>query len=132
MSATVLIIEDDDAVRESTGLVLGRMGLSTTGVGTGAAAVELLEVNGRFDVVVLDLMLPGMDGLDVCREIRRSSNVPIVMVSARDDVADIVAGLELGADDYVRKPFDARGSPRDPRVAPEGRLRRRERCLEGA
>jgi two-component system response regulator MtrA len=108
VSARVLLVEDDDAVRESTEMVFGRMGLVTVGVADGRAAVDALVRDGSFDLVVLDLMLPGMDGLDVCREIRRTSTIPIVMLSARDEVVDIVAGLELGADDYVTKPFDAR------------------------
>jgi two-component system, OmpR family, response regulator MtrA len=108
VSATVLLVEDDAAVRESTTLVLGRMGIDADAVADGAAALDVLASSRRFDAVILDLMLPGMDGLDVCRLIRRASTLPIVMVSARDDVADIVSGLELGADDYLTKPFDAR------------------------
>jgi two-component system response regulator MtrA len=107
VTTAVLLVEDDDVVRESTELVLRRMGMDTTGVADGPTALDTLA-RGRFDLVVLDLMLPGMDGLDVCREIRRRDGIPIVMLTARDDVADIVTGLELGADDYVTKPFDGR------------------------
>jgi len=108
MTAAVLLVEDDDAVRETTGLVLGRMGIDTRGVADGPAALAALTSRHPFDLVVLDLMLPGMDGLDVCREIRAKSRIPIIMLTARDGVTDIVTGLELGADDYVTKPFDGR------------------------
>jgi two-component system, OmpR family, response regulator MtrA len=108
MTAAVLLVEDDDAVRETTGLVLGRMGIDIRGVADGPAALAALTSHHPFDLVVLDLMLPGMDGLDVCREIRAKSRIPIIMLTARDGVTDIVTGLELGADDYVTKPFDGR------------------------
>jgi two-component system response regulator MtrA len=108
VATTVLLVEDDDAIRESTAMVLERMGMASTGVADGPAAIEALTNDGAFDLVVLDLMLPGLDGLDVCREIRRVSHLPIIIVSARDDIVDVVTGLELGADDYVTKPFDGR------------------------
>ena len=108
MTVRVLLVEDDAVVRETTALVLGRMQIESAGAADGRAALDLLAGGDPFDLVVLDLMLPGMDGLDVCREIRRTSRIPIVMLSARDDITDVVSGLELGADDYVTKPFDGR------------------------
>jgi two-component system response regulator MtrA len=101
----ILVVEDDEAVLESTMLLLERTGASVRGTRTGEHAVALLR-NEAVDVVVLDLMLPGMDGFDVCREIRGRSSVPIVMLTARSGVQDLVLGLELGADDYIVKPFD--------------------------
>jgi two-component system response regulator MtrA len=87
-------------------MVLEQSGLEVTAVGDGASAVGEVSRGARHDLVLLDIMLPGMNGLDVCREIRRSSNLPIVMLTARADTADVVAGLELGADDYITKPFE--------------------------
>jgi two-component system response regulator MtrA len=101
----VLVVEDDESVRRSTELLLARAGLEPTSVATGEHGLTILDAE-EFDVVVLDLMLPGTDGFEVCRRVRRSSSVPIVMLTARAETADVVAGLELGADDYVTKPFD--------------------------
>jgi two-component system response regulator MtrA len=101
----VLVVEDDEAVLESTMMLLERAGASVQGARTGEHAIALFH-NEAVDVVVLDLMLPGMDGFDVCREIRSHSSVPIVMLTARSGVEDRVLGLELGADDYIVKPFD--------------------------
>jgi two-component system response regulator MtrA len=102
----VLLVEDDASVRAAVTLVLETSGFEVTAVGDGRAAVaEAARADGH-DLVLLDLMLPGISGLDVCREVRRLSNVPIVMLTARTDTADVVAGLELGADDYVTKPFE--------------------------
>jgi two-component system response regulator MtrA len=101
----ILVVEDDEAVLESTMLLLERAGATVQGTRTGEQAVALLR-DETVDVIVLDLMLPGMDGFEVCRQIRRRSSVPIVMLTARSGVHDLVLGLELGADDYVVKPFD--------------------------
>ncbi len=104
MHERVLVVEDDRSVRETATLLLERAGLRVTAVGDGGQALE--EVAGhRFDLVLLDVMLPSVDGFEVCRNIRRDSQIPIVMLTARSDVADVVAGLELGADDYLTKPF---------------------------
>jgi DNA-binding response OmpR family regulator len=104
---SVLIIEDDPRIRRILQMTLQREGLEVAEAESGESGLEKLE--GRdFDVVLLDLMLPGKDGFEVCREIRRSSNVPIIMVTARGDSHDVVAGLEAGADDYVSKPFVAK------------------------
>ncbi len=106
MHERVLVVEDDRSVRETATLLLERAGLRVTAVDDGRQALE--QVAGhRFDLVLLDLMLPSVDGFEVCRTIRRKSQVPIVMLTARSDVADVVAGLELGADDYLTKPFQA-------------------------
>ncbi len=105
MTSRVLLVEDDAMVRDAVALVLEREGYAVTPVADGANAIDE-GVHGGHDLIVLDLMLPGVDGLDVCREVRRTSRVPIVMLTARTDTNDVVAGLELGADDYVTKPFE--------------------------
>jgi DNA-binding response OmpR family regulator len=104
---TVLLVEDEESITAPLGEALAREGLDTEVART---AAEALELAGRVepDIVLLDLMLPDGSGFDVCRELRRTSAVPIIMVTARGDEADRVAGLELGADDYVTKPFSAR------------------------
>ncbi|HYH26560.1 MAG TPA: response regulator transcription factor [Blastococcus sp.] len=104
---SVLIIEDDPRIRRILQMTLQREGLDVAEAGTGEAGLEQLGER-EFDVVLLDLMLPGKDGFEICREIRRTSNVPIIMVTARSDSHDVVAGLEAGADDYVSKPVVAK------------------------
>jgi two-component system response regulator MtrA len=104
MNGSVLVVEDDPSVAEATGLLLERAGLRVVAAPDGRRALDLFQRH-RFDAIVLDLMLPVVDGYDVCRSIRQVSTVPIVMLTARVDTAEIVAGLELGADDYVTKPF---------------------------
>ncbi|CCG03824.1 response regulator transcription factor [Blastococcus saxobsidens] len=104
MSRSVLIIEDDPRIRRMLQMTLQREGLEVTEAESGEAALEKLAEH-PFDVILLDLMLPGMDGFEVCREIRKTSNTPVIMVTARSDSHDVVAGLEAGADDYVSKPF---------------------------
>jgi len=101
----VLLVEDDASLREVTELVLQSASLRVVSEGDGRAALERFEREPAVALVVLDLMLPSLGGFDVCREIRRHSRVPILMLTARTDTADLVAGLELGADDYVTKPF---------------------------
>ncbi len=100
----VLIVEDEDSIAEPLAEGLRREGFDVVRAATGADALEAGEV----DVVLLDLRLPDMDGLDVCRRIRERSAVPIIVVTARGEEADRVVGLELGADDYVVKPFGIR------------------------
>ncbi|KOG86298.1 response regulator transcription factor [Streptomyces varsoviensis] len=102
----VLLIEDDPAVRRGIVFGLNRNGHETEAVGTGEDGLEALEAI-RPDLVLLDLMLPGMSGLEVCRRVRETSQVPLVILSARGDDIDIVIGLEAGADDYVVKPASA-------------------------
>ena len=101
---SVLVIEDDSRIRRIVQLTLQREGLRVIEAESGEAGLQKLEEQD-FDVVLLDLMLPGQDGFEVCRAIRRTSNVPVIMVTARSDSHDVVAGLEAGADDYVSKPF---------------------------
>lgn len=109
----VLLIEDDPAVRRGVVLGLSRNGHETEAVGTGESGLEALAAF-KPDLVLLDLMLPGMSGLDVCSRIRATSRLPIVILSARDDDVDVVIGLEAGADDYVVKP--ARPTVLDARI----------------
>jgi DNA-binding response OmpR family regulator len=103
----VLLIEDDEAVREGLSLALTYQGHTVDAVRTGEEGLDLLS-SVTPDVVVLDLMLPGVDGFEVCRRIRASGDLPIIMLTARNDDIDVVAGLEAGADDYVAKPAQAR------------------------
>jgi len=103
----VLLVEDDDKLARLTCRYLEQHAVIVSCVADGAAAVrEALQ--GAFDAVLLDLMLPGKGGIEVCRELRAQVDVPIIMVTARDEEADRVLGLESGADDYVTKPFSAR------------------------
>ena len=92
---TILVVDDDDALAEMIGLVLAQEGFNAVFCENGARAFETF----------LDLMLPGMNGIEVCQQIRRSSNVPIIMLTAKSDTEDVVKGLEAGADDYIAKPF---------------------------
>ena len=101
----MLLVEDDASLREVTELVLESASLRVVSEGDGRVALERFHREPEVALVVLDLMLPSLSGFDVCREIRRHSRVPILMLTARTDTADLVAGLELGADDYVTKPF---------------------------
>ncbi|WP_328848366.1 response regulator transcription factor [Micromonospora zamorensis] len=103
----VLLIEDHQTVRDGLQLALTRQGHTVHAVGTGEQGLERLRTTSA-DVVVLDLMLPGMDGFEVCRRIRQLGDLPIIMLTARNDDMDVVAGLEAGADDYVVKPVQAR------------------------
>jgi len=105
--STVLLVEDDPAARQGLELALRRLGYGVRAAATGEAAVDGLG-EGPVDVVVLDVMLPGVDGFEVCRRLRRVSNVPVIMLTARGDDFDVVAGLEAGADDYVVKPAEPR------------------------
>ncbi len=103
----LLLIEDEESFGEALEYQLQREGYQVERVMDGAAGLEKFKTDGA-DLVLLDLMLPGMGGEEVCKEIRRSSNVPIIMLTAKDAEFDKVLGLELGADDYVTKPFSAR------------------------
>lgn len=102
--AHILIVEDDDSVRRALTLALRDEGHSVEAVGEGTSAMESFRARVP-DLVLIDVMLPGSSGLDLCRTIRQTSQVPIIMVTARDDSHDVVAGLEAGADDYVTKPY---------------------------
>ena len=105
MDERVLLVEDDASIREIATLGLERAGFRVTATGDGRDALVRFRQE-TFDLVVLDVMIPSLDGFEVCREIRRESRTPIVMLTARSDLHDIVVGLELGADDYVTKPFE--------------------------
>ena len=105
MDERVLLVEDDPSIREVTSLGLRGAGLAVATAADGREALVRFRAE-PYDLVVLDVMLPGLGGLEVCGEIRRSSRVPILMLSARDETVDVVVGLELGADDYVTKPFE--------------------------
>src|SRR5580704_10015251 len=105
--ATVLLVEDDPAARQGLELALRRLGYEVRLAETGEAALDGI-CEAAVDVVVLDVMLPGLDGFEVCRRLRGGSNVPVIMLTARGDDFDIVAGLEAGADDYVVKPAEPR------------------------
>ncbi|HIW29138.1 MAG TPA: response regulator transcription factor [Candidatus Luteococcus avicola] len=103
----VLVVEDEDSYREATAYMLRKEGFEVQEAADGAAGLVEFERGGA-DLVLLDLMMPGMPGTEVCRQLRSHSNVPIIMVTARDTEIDTVVGLELGADDYVTKPFSHR------------------------
>jgi two-component system, OmpR family, response regulator MtrA len=104
MRARVLVVDDDPALAEMLGIVLRSEGFLPSFVADGERALAAFR-DSRPDIVLLDLMLPGMSGIDVCRAIRAESGVPIVMLTAKSDTVDIVLGLESGADDYIVKPF---------------------------
>jgi len=105
--ATVLVVDDEPIVREVVVRYLEREGYATLEAGDGVGARALVE-SGSPDLVVLDVMLPGTDGLELCRWIRSRSELPVIMLTARGEEADRIVGLELGADDYVTKPFSPR------------------------
>ena len=105
MDARILLIEDDPSIREITAIGLRAAGFEVDTAADGAAGLERWR-SAAPDLVLLDVMLPRMDGLEVCREIRRESTTPVVMLTARGDTIDVVVGLEAGADDYVKKPFE--------------------------
>lgn len=103
----VLVVEDEESFSEALSFMLRKEGYEVEVAADGAKALELFDRSGA-DLVLLDLMLPGVSGTEVCRQLRAKSNVPIIMVTAKDGEVDKVVGLELGADDYVTKPFSSR------------------------
>jgi two-component system, OmpR family, alkaline phosphatase synthesis response regulator PhoP len=125
MSGSVLLVEDEENLASLVGAYLEQEGYRVIPVGTGAEALQAIDAE-PVRLVVLDLNLPDMDGLDVCRQIRARSSVPIVMLTARDEERDRLAGLETGADDYIGKPF----SPRELVARMKAVLRRAEPHLE--
>src|SRR5919198_2962160 len=144
----VLVVDDEDHILELARLYLSREGYQIEAVSDGAQALARFSQT-KPDLVVLDIMLPNVDGLTICREIRQKSQVPIIMLTARDEVTDKVVGLELGADDYLTKPFHpqelvarakalvrrARLEPDQPKLVRAGRLevdleRHEVRCAE--
>jgi DNA-binding response OmpR family regulator len=107
LSNRILLIEDDGRLAEMVSDYLGQSGFRVSRAANGAAGLQM-EASDSFDIVVLDLMLPDMDGIDVCRQLRRRGGIPILMLTARGDAMDRVIGLEMGADDYLPKPFEPR------------------------
>ena len=103
----VLVVEDEESFSEALSFMLRKEGYEVEVASDGVKALELFDRSGA-DLVLLDLMLPGVSGTEVCRQLRAKSNVPIIMVTAKDGEVDKVVGLELGADDYVTKPFSSR------------------------
>ena len=122
----MLVVDDDAALAEMLGIVLRGEGFDPVFCADGARAVAAFRESDP-DVILLDLMLPGMDGVDICQEIRKESGVPIVMLTARSDTQDVVRGLESGADDYVVKPF----KPKELVARIRARVRRREEQQPG-
>jgi DNA-binding response OmpR family regulator len=122
--ATVLVVDDEPIVRDVVVRFLRREGYRTLEAGDGDTALALVETESP-DLVVLDLMLPGTDGMSVCRRIRARSELPVIMLTARTEEADRIVGLELGADDYVTKPF----SPRELAARVKTVLRRASRSV---
>ncbi|RMI30846.1 response regulator transcription factor [Nocardia stercoris] len=104
---SVLIVEDEESLADPLAFLLRKEGFEVTIAGDGPSALAEFDRSGA-DIVLLDLMLPGMSGTDVCKQLRTKSSVPVIMVTARDSEIDKVVGLELGADDYVTKPYSAR------------------------
>ncbi len=125
MKGRVLVVDDDAALAEMLGIVLRGEGFEPTFVADGDRAMDAFR-DTRPDLVLLDLMLPGADGIDVCRQIRGESGVPIVMLTAKSDTVDVVLGLESGADDYIVKPF----KPKELVARVRARLRRTD-CSPG-
>lgn len=107
MTSTILIVEDEESLADPLGYLLKKEGFEAIIAADGQSALQEFDAN-KIDLVLLDLMLPGMSGTDVCKKLRATSDVPIIMVTARDSEIDKVVGLELGADDYVTKPYSTR------------------------
>jgi two-component system response regulator RegX3 len=103
----ILVVEDEESLSEAIAFLLSKEGFEVDIAATGPAALEKFDLNGA-DLILLDLMLPGLSGTEVCRQIRTKSSVPIIMLTAKDSEIDKVVGLELGADDYVTKPYSSR------------------------
>lgn len=121
MTPRILVVDDDPAINEMLTIVLEAEGFATESVTDGAEAVAAFHSTDP-DLILLDLMLPGMNGVDICREIRKESAVPIVMLTAKTDTVDVVLGLESGADDYITKPF----KPKELVARIRARLRRND------
>ena len=105
--ARILVVEDEETLAEAISFLLSKEGFDVAVAATGPAAIDSFEKSGA-DLILLDLMLPGLSGTEVCRQIRTKSSVPIIMLTAKDSEIDKVVGLELGADDYVTKPYSSR------------------------
>ncbi|MCA1669106.1 MAG: response regulator transcription factor [Thermomicrobia bacterium] len=107
MARTILVVDDEPNITRLLGMYLTKEGYTVETASDGATAVAKARAT-RYALILLDLMLPGMDGLEACRTIRRTSDVPIIMLTARSEDVDKIVGLEVGADDYVTKPFNPR------------------------
>jgi two-component system response regulator MtrA len=105
VDANILLVEDDPSIREVTAIGLRGAGFDVTSAADGQEGLDRFR-SAPFDLLLLDVMLPRLDGLELCRAVRKTSTVPIVMLTARGDTIDVVVGLEAGADDYVKKPFE--------------------------
>ncbi|AKK05117.1 MAG: MtrAB system response regulator MtrA [Corynebacterium sp.] len=127
MPQKILVVDDDPAISEMLTLVLSTEGFDYVVVNDGGQAVGVFQRENP-DLVLLDLMLPGMNGIDICRAIRQESTVPIVMLTAKTDTVDVVLGLESGADDYISKPF----KPKELVARVRARLRRTETTATGS
>jgi two-component system OmpR family response regulator len=127
MSHKILIVDDDPHIRQVLSFALAKAGMETSEAGDGEAALSAVSAR-KPDLVVLDINMPRMDGLEVCRRLRAAGDLPILFLSSRDDEVDRVVGLELGGDDYVVKPF----SPREVVARVSAILKRGGRALEGA
>lgn len=127
MSERILVVEDDARLARMLGEYLRNQGYAVSQAATGAQALERLGADA-LDAAVLDLMLPDMDGLDVCRKLRERSDLPVLMLTARGDAIDRIIGLEIGADDYLPKPFE----PRELLARLRAILRRRKAPATGA
>lgn len=125
MKHSLLVVEDDEGIRETTRYVLEDEGYDVDEAATGEQALERFARRAA-DCVLIDIVLPGMDGFECCRSLRRHSDVPIIMLTARTDSFDVVAGLEAGADDYVRKPFE----PKELAARIRALLRRSRGCTD--
>ena len=101
----VLVVDDNPEIRDIIHVLLEGEGIRVTEAADGSSALHFLE-KGSFDLIILDIMMPGMDGLEMCRKIRETSKVPIIMLTAKGEVNDRITGLEMGADDYIVKPFE--------------------------
>ncbi len=126
MGTHILTVEDDERIRQAVKLALEEEGWDVTEASTGESAMDAFTANPP-DVVLIDINLPGMDGFEVCRQLRRESDVPIIMVTARADTHDVVAGLEAGADDYMTKPF----APKELSARIRAMLRRSRNAEQG-
>lgn len=107
MAGHILIVDDDSHIREVISFALEKAGMKTRAARNGSEALQFFNATGA-DLIVLDINMPELDGLDVCRELRKTSDVPILFLSSRDDEIDRILGLEIGGDDYVTKPFSPR------------------------
>ena len=104
----ILVVDDEPDIRNILHILLSSRGYEVDEAENGLRAVELVRAQPDYDLIILDIMMPGMDGWQVLKAVRKSSNIPIIMVTARDETFDKVLGLELGADDYITKPFDSK------------------------